>query len=130
MQMLFDGSLELGTHRGLGLVPGWVQRIHDEDTQGNRLKIPHIGWNSLQPVADGRPWEGSVLEGLAPGEPVYFVHSFAPEPDARSDRLADVDYGGKPLCVAVQRDNVSGAQFHPERSGPAGLSILDAFVHS
>lgn len=129
MQMLFDGSDEMGSHGGLGLVPGWVKRLPEQDETGAPLKVPHIGWNTLLPVEGGADWNTSILAGLKAGEPVYFVHSFVPTPEHRTDWLARTVYGGRSLAVAVQHENVTGCQFHPERSGPAGLMILDAFLN-
>lgn len=130
MQILLDASEEFGVHRGLGVIPGRVTPIPVTDTNGCPHKIPHIGWTSLEiPAgADAGRWRGTVLEGLAPGVAAYFVHSFTAEPIDSAHRLADSWYGGRRIAAAVQRDNLFGTQFHPEKSGPVGLSLLRRFT--
>ena len=128
MQMLFDASEEFGEHEGLGILPGRVRPVPARTTDGLSQRVPHIGWNTLVP-ADGADWSGSILRGVAGEEPeVYFVHSFAAVPERAEDRLANTVYGGHALCAAVRRDNLVATQFHPERSGPAGLEILRDFA--
>lgn len=126
MQMLFESSEEFGNHAGLGLIPGAVRRIPEQAADGSRHKVPHIGWNRLRAL--GRDWQGTILDGVAPGAFVYYVHSFSGYPAAPADRLADSDYGGWPIAGVVQRGNVSGCQFHPEKSGDVGLKILRNFL--
>ena len=128
MQMLMEESSEFGLHSGFGLIPGKVESIPDTDTNGNRHKIPHIGWNGLQPAPSGASWANSILENTDPGAKAYFVHSFAAVPMNNEDRLAVCDYGGREICVAVKRGNVTGTQFHPEKSGQVGLKILEEFI--
>ena len=113
MQLLFDSSCEYGTHEGLGLIPGEIEAFDG--------KIPQIGWNALRfGNKDGCPIFSSTKEG----DCVYFVHSFfAP---AGPYTAAKAEYGIE-FSAAVQRDNVFGCQFHPEKSGPVGLEILKAF---
>lgn len=125
LQMMFDASEEMGEHRGLGLLPGRVRPVPATGADGQPHRIPHIGW---RPLAAPRPWQGTLLEDLQPGERVYFVHSFSAEPAREEDRLADVDYDGRRICAAVQRDNLTGCQFHPERSADAGLPMLRRFL--
>ncbi len=122
MQMLFSESREFGSHRGLGVIEGTVDRLKEEEG----IKVPHIGWNAIQPA---RPWSGSLLDGCAPGEMLYFVHSFAATPAREEDRLADVSYGPNRICAAIQKGNVMGTQFHPEKSGEPGLRILERFIN-
>ena len=128
MQMLFDVSEEFGEHRGLGILPGKVVGVPNLTTAGQPQRVPHIGWSHLLP-ANGREWENTLLAPFRDRHPaVYFVHSFAAQPARESDRLADCEYGGHRLCAAVQRDNVVATQFHPERSGEAGLALLQGFL--
>ncbi len=117
MQLLFQGSLEFGVHRGLGLLPGWVRPIAESISPGH--KVPHIGWNALHFLR-----RVPLFRNTQEGDCVYFVHSFhaASVPDA----LAVTDYGGV-LTAAAGRDNILGCQFHPEKSGRVGLGILQAF---
>ena len=124
MQILFDVGEEFGEHDGLGLLPGRVSPIPDRDEAGRRLKIPHIGWNRLS-IGSGAA--DPLLAGLGHDSQCYFVHSFAAQPGDLSNCLAETEYGGHRLTAAVRRDNVWGFQFHPEKSGPTGLSIVSKF---
>ena len=118
MQMLFDKSYEYGEWEGLGLISGAVRPIADVIPAG--YKIPHIGWNALS-----FPKPSPLFRYIKEGDCVYFVHSFyAAECDP--DVIATAEYGA-PLTAAVARGNVYGCQFHPEKSGDVGLSILKAF---
>lgn len=116
LQLLFESSAELGGAAGLGLLPGEVAEL---DADG--LKVPHIGWSPVR-------WERSspLVDGIEPGTPFYFVHSFAPRPAPR-DLLGTAAYGGRFACAAA-RDNVFGVQFHPEKSSAAGLRLLGNFA--
>lgn len=116
MQLLFDKSYEYGEHSGLGLIKGEVLPLADY-VRG--LKIPHMGWNSLEFV-DNNPIFGNLNEG----EYVYFVHSYFAK--CGEGLSAVTDYGMK-VTAAVRKGNVYGVQFHPEKSGAAGLEILKAF---
>ena len=121
MQMLFSESLEFGTHPGLGVIEGAVERLKEEVG----IKIPHVGWNAVQAA---RPWAGSLLDDVQPGDMLYFTHSFTATPTHENNRLADTQYGSNRICAAVQVDNVMGTQFHPEKSGDLGLKILQRFI--
>ena len=127
MQLLFDHSLEFGRHDGLGLIAGHVAPIPPRDAAGDR-KVPHIGWSPLlRPVE--RDWPGTALGGEMAGQSsAYFVHSFSCIPDDAGHRLAEVDYSGYRICAAVQADNITAFQCHPEKSGPVGLRILERFL--
>ncbi len=120
LQVLFEGSEEDPTCRGLGIFPGRVRRF--APVPG--LKIPHMGWNGAQrgPAA-GTP----ALSGIPDGTFFYFVHSYYPEPARAEDVALATDYGG-PFCSAVARDNIFACQFHPEKSQTAGLALLRAFL--
>ncbi|MDF1721079.1 MAG: imidazole glycerol phosphate synthase subunit HisH [Minwuia sp.] len=131
MQMLLDVSEEFGQQVGLGFVPGKVSRIPSGAGSDDRRKVPHIGWSSLQPPtgASDVSWSGTVLNDTRRGTDVYFVHSFAAVPTLASDVLAVTDYGGHQICAALQRDNLFGVQFHPEKSGLGGLAIVRSFLN-
>ncbi|MHB1890300.1 MAG: imidazole glycerol phosphate synthase subunit HisH [Acidimicrobiales bacterium] len=116
MQLLYEGSEEDARATGLGVLPGTVRRLPAG------VKHPQMQWNRLARVP-GRP--SRLLEGVGPQEWVYFVHSFAPE--ISDDTVATCDYGG-PVAAACERHNVFGVQFHPEKSGSAGIRILAAFA--
>ncbi len=121
MQLLFERSLEYGEHSGLGLVPGQVAALR-EDLTDPALKVPHMGWNSLRIVR-----EDPLFRHFRDGEYVYYVHSFyAKECDGST--LGISEYGNVPVTGAVRRGNVWGTQFHPEKSGDAGLRLLQAFA--
>ena len=124
MQLLFEGSEEMGRHVGLGLLPGRVRRFPDgqRDRSGALLKVPQIGWNQLWYLADD-----PVLAGIEPGSYAYFVHSFYCEPADRSHIVATTDFGIDYASV-VRRDNIWGVQFHPEKSHQVGLRLLGNFV--
>jgi glutamine amidotransferase len=126
MQILATSSVEFGRHLGLDVVPGTVQEIPGVSLEGASLKRPHIGWAPLERAR--APWEGSILADVGNGARVYFVHSFELRCDNAADVLAVADYGGNKLTAAVQRANVTGVQFHPEKSGEVGLGILRRFV--
>lgn len=118
MQLLFEDSSEYGSTRGLGLVPGHVDEIRSRIPE--QYDIPHMGWNSLHFMNRSR-----LFDGIREGSYVYFVHSYAAF-GCDAALLAVADYG-IPLTAAVQRYNVYGTQFHPEKSGETGLRILRNF---
>lgn len=132
MQMMLERSEEFGVHPGLGIIKGKVARIADTDTEGRKLKIPHIGWSPLVAPAGASEarWRGTVLEDVPPRAAAYFVHSFAALPTEPADCLAVTLYGGQPITAAIARDNVTGTQFHPEKSGAVGLRMLGHFLSS
>jgi imidazole glycerol-phosphate synthase subunit HisH len=115
MQLLFEASEEGPVSDGVGVVPGKIRRLTGP------VKIPHIGWDEVSVRPGSR-----LLAGLGDGTRFYFVHSYAPEPDG--DAVAAVcDYGGR-FAAAVEHGNLFGTQFHPEKSGEAGLTLLANFV--
>ena len=118
MQLLFEKSFEYGEHTGLGLLKGSIEPISDVIPEG--LKIPHIGWNALHLVK-----ESPLFRYLKEGDHVYFVHSFYAA-GCDDSLLATAEYGAE-LTAAVGKGNLFGCQFHPEKSGEVGLSILRAF---
>lgn len=118
MQMLFDRSYEYGEYEGLGLIPGEI--VPMEGRIPKELPIPHIGWNELM-LKQPSP----LMKNTANGDYVYFVHSYYAETPAEYV-IATTDYGVE-MTAAVQKDNVYGCQFHPEKSSEVGLSILKAF---
>lgn len=131
MQMLLAESHEFGKHGGLGIIDGTVVEIPLTGAGGVAHKVPHIGWSELglPDGADVGLWRGTILDGIVPGVSVYFVHSFTADPAERTARLADADYNGCLVSAAVRRGNVFGTQFHPEKSGPVGLRMIENFLH-
>ena len=118
MQMLFERSFEYGEHKGLGLLRGSVVPMNG--TIPEELKIPHIGWNSLD-VKKDHP----IFKYIKSGDFVYFVHSYYAH-GVGDSLLASTEYG-KDITAAVALGNIAGTQFHPEKSGEVGLAILKAF---
>lgn len=118
MQMLFNRSYEYGEYEGLGLIPGEIVPMDGRIPKD--LPIPHIGWNELM-LKQPSP----LMKNTANGDYVYFVHSYYAETPAEYV-IATTDYGVE-MTAAVQKDNVYGCQFHPEKSSEVGLSILKAF---
>ena len=120
MQLLFDRSFEYGERSGLGLVSGEVADLR-EDLTDKTLKVPHMGWNSLEFQKDD-----PLLRYVSDGEYVYYVHSFYARRCAQST-VAVSRYGNVAVTGVVRRGCVWGTQFHPEKSGDTGLRILKAF---
>ena len=118
MQLLFERSYEYGENQGLGLIKGNI--VSMENKIPSNLSIPHIGWNGLNLKK-----ESPIFKYLKDGDFVYFVHTYYGV-DCDESITATVDYG-IPITASVQKDNVYGCQFHPEKSGDVGLSILKAF---
>jgi glutamine amidotransferase len=124
MQLLATVGREFGDHAGLGWIAGEVVKITPASSSedGPALKIPHMGWNDLKII---RPHP--LLEGIASGAQVYFVHSFQLKPVLPDDLVATTDYGG-PLTAMVGDANIAGTQFHPEKSQATGLKLLENFL--
>lgn len=117
LHMLFEESEESAGVRGLGVFKGKIVKIPDTG-----LKIPHMGWNSIDAVKDSR-----ILKGIGDEPYVYFVHSYYIKPEDRGIVSAYTEYGAR-LAIAVEKDNVFAVQFHPEKSGDVGMTILKNFV--
>lgn len=115
MQLLYEGSEE-GDVECLGLIPGKVAKL----PASSAIRIPHMGWNTLQPLRDS-----SLSEGIVAGDRAYFVHSYAAPVTADCVLCSD---HGRAFAAVVQRGRVSGAQFHPERSARVGARLLQNFL--
>ena len=120
MQLMASVGREHGDHTGFDWIPGQVVPITPDDAA---LKIPHMGWNELQPVAPH-----PLLNGIEAGAHVYFVHSYQLVPENPAHLMASVDYGG-PVTAMVGRDNMVGTQFHPEKSQVTGLKLITNFLN-
>jgi glutamine amidotransferase len=129
MQLLLDESEEFGLTQGLGLIPGRVMPLPSRTIAGAPQKVPHIGWSALQPVPATGEWKTTVLADNRFGDAVYFVHSFMAVPMDDKDRVADCAFGGHLIPAVIRRDQITGCQFHPEKSGEVGLKILRHFLH-
>ena len=122
MQLLADRGREYEVTQGLAWIAGEVDRVVPSDPH---VKIPHMGWNTLNVTRPHKLVEGL---GLGPeGQHVYFVHSYAFNVARRADLVAEADYGG-PLTAIVGRDNIVGTQFHPEKSQKLGLALIANFL--
>lgn len=119
MQLLLQGSEEFGSHEGLGLIKGRACPLKGDIDE--HLKVPHMGWNSLKFV---RP--SPLFRYISEGEYVYFVHSYYAK-NCKEGITSAAEYGGVTLTASAENGNVFGTQFHPEKSGAAGLKILRAF---
>lgn len=128
MQMLFEASDEFGETAGLNLLAGRVARLPDCDLDGRPLRVPNIGWAPLEAGAGYGATAAPLIPETLLGRSVYFVHSFAARPRDEADTLAICRFGGHPVVAAVQRGPVMGTQFHPEKSGKVGLSIIRSFI--
>jgi imidazole glycerol-phosphate synthase subunit HisH len=116
MHWLFEGSEEAPDLPGLGLLSGQCRRL----TSSDAIKVPHVGWNTLSLQR-----EASILEGVADQAQVYFTHSYVAPLTSETVAMAE---HGEPFSAVVQRANIAGVQFHPEKSGDVGLTILRNFV--
>jgi glutamine amidotransferase len=119
MQLMADHGREFETVAGLGWIAGEVVAIEPRDSA---LKIPHMGWNEIEPRAPH-----ALLAGLGANAHAYFVHSYHFRPTDRADLVAVTDYGG-PLTAMIGHDNLAGTQFHPEKSQEAGLRLIGNFL--
>jgi imidazole glycerol-phosphate synthase subunit HisH len=123
-QLLMSRGEEFGLHEGLGLIEGTVSRLPSpRPGDPAAIRIPNVGWRELN-VSHGAP----LLDTLAPEQMMYFVHSYAPRPENMTDVCATVAINGEDVPIAIARDNIIGVQFHPEKSGPAGLQVLRGFL--
>jgi len=128
MQLLLDESEEFGITEGLGLIPGRVIPLPTQMLSGETQKIPHIGWSALRISGEPSRWEGTFLQDNRPGDAAYFVHSFMAVPTNPAHLIADCVYGGHLVPATIRRDQITGCQFHPEKSGEVGLKILRRFI--
>jgi len=133
-QLLMSESCEFGLHRGLGIIEGSVLRFECPSEGDRILKVPQVQWNQIFRsdcvTAGNDVWIDTPLGGLGEGEFLYFVHSFYVRPTDPSVVLSTSRYGHIEFCSSLQRRNVFACQFHPERSGPAGLQIYRNLVRA
>ena len=127
MQMMLDKSFEFGETEGLGLIAGEVTPLPERTTEGEPFKVPAIGWYPL--IEMETPWSQTILKDFKANDSVYFVHSYYTKVKESKNILASVSYGGHSIPAALIKDHMMGCQFHPERSGPVGLNIVQHFLH-
>lgn len=120
MQLFAGESEENGLHEGLGLIPGRVARL---EAGGGGERVPNFGWRGVTPRRESR-----LFHAIPAGEPFYFAHSYHITSGEPSDVAATIEYGGGPITIGIERGNLFGVQFHPEKSQDAGLDLLAAFV--
>lgn len=125
MQMLLGKSYEHQETEGLGIIPGEVLAL-PKDIPG--FKVPNINWHSIESKQGN--WNGSILGDTANGTCFYFVHSYYAKPEHETQILASTNFGSLNFTCAVKKDNVTGTQFHPEKSGEEGLKLLENFIKS
>ncbi len=131
MQLLMTDGVEFGRHKGLGVVDGSVVGLAVSSADGYKLKIPHVGWNTIDCFpnsTDMAPLAGTPLEGMRNGQCMYFVHSYHVAPTDASVWVATTRYGDLEFCSALRQGSVFGCQFHPERSGPHGIQVYETFA--
>ncbi len=127
MQVLFEKGYEFGCHNGLGIIKGDVRKISSRSLKGERLLVPHIGWSSLKECSE-KPAANAYSQHFfeqAGGAEYYFVHSFLAKPKYSYDTYCIAEYGDVMVPAVVGTGNTIGVQFHPEKSGEAGLSFLE-----
>jgi len=127
MQLLMDSSKEFTLTKGLGLVQGDVTQLSDKQIVRENRRIPNVGWYEVKNTKENL--KGSVLEGLQEKDSFYFVHSFVCNPSIESDVFGKTSFGVSPFCSVVVKENITGVQFHPEKSGKSGLRILENFAN-
>jgi glutamine amidotransferase len=124
MQLLFEESHEFGVTAGLGVMQGQVISIPVDDKQ----KLPNIGWRAIKPCETHGSWAGTLLSDNHPEDSMYFLHSFMVDSCNPRNCIADCDYGELKIISLVTQGQLTGCQFHPEKSGPAGLKLLRRFI--
>lgn len=127
MQLLHDASEEFGVNAGLGIIPGTVRMIDAREENGDRCRVPLIGWSPVAETYDGA-WQGTPFEKTRDLNAFYFVHSFHAVVTDPVHQIGEHRLGVSAITSAVRKDNVLGVQFHPERSAEAGHRFLDAFM--
>lgn len=127
MQLLMDKSTEFGDTNGLGLISGTVEKVIGNSGDGGTLKVPHIGWTPILKLGKKTNWEESILRNIRVGQSAYFAHSYVAKLKNKSDCLAISEYGDQGFPSVIRNRNITGCQFHPEKSGQVGLNILKAF---
>ena len=127
MQLLFTESKEHGDYQGINIIPGTVDLISNKKKNSEIRKVPHVGWGKLKKTSNSSEWKNTCLENIKENDYVYFTHSYMPIIENYKYILALTDYEECLIPAAVKKDNVTGLQFHPEKSGKTGLKILEDF---
>lgn len=128
MQLLMTESYEFGHHKGLGIIEGPVVGFDKPKEKDRMLKVPQIGWNRIFQTANDLQWHRTLLDRIVDGEYMYFVHSYTVQPREKKLILSTSHYGHIEFCSSIQYGNVFACQFHPERSGQAGINLYHNFA--
>jgi glutamine amidotransferase len=129
MQLLFDSSEEFGITKGLAIIPGSVVHFPKVNNRGEKIRVPHMGWNRVYASSDDDSWNIPLMNGIAINEYMYFIHSYFCVPASAAERICLTTYDTVEFCSAVRHGNVFAAQFHPEKSGEQGVAIYRNFYH-
>ncbi len=130
MQLLFEESEEFGIHKGLALIKGNIKKFPSISPAGKKTKVPQIGWNSIHipQTEKANGWKSDVFNSIIDGEYMYFIHSYYAIAQDKTVILSETEYEGIKYCSAIQKDNILATQFHPEKSGKAGLRIYENWI--
>jgi glutamine amidotransferase len=128
MQMLLDESDEFKVTKGLGLIPGRVEKFPSVNNKNMDLKVPQVNWQQISPNPSSKNWKHTLLKDHKFLDEFYFVHSFIAKPTNAEEVLAHYYYNELRVTAVVLKDNIVGCQFHPEKSGDAGLKLLKNFT--
>lgn len=128
MQMLLDESNEIEVTKGLGLISGRVEKFPEVKEKNSYLKVPQVNWHEIEPSISSKNCKNSLLEEHRSKDSLYFIHSFVARPSNPDHILANYNCYGIQIPALIVKDNVIGCQFHPEKSGEAGLKILKNFM--
>jgi glutamine amidotransferase len=129
MQLLFDSSEEFGVTKGLSIIPGSVVRFPEVNSRGEKIRVPHMGWNRIYASSGDGSWNIPLMSNIAINEYMYFVHSYFCAPTSAAERICLTTYDTVEFCSAVRHGNVFAAQFHPEKSGSQGVAIYRNFCN-
>ncbi len=128
MQLLFEKSEEMGTHEGLGLIPGVVQKLNSKSDENRKCKVPNVGWLPVIPKLPCEIFEMEIGGQHPEREYFYFAHSFVTKPLYKHNIVAVAYHGSQEFCAVTRKKNIIGCQFHPEKSSKMGLNVLSNFL--
>jgi glutamine amidotransferase len=127
LQLLFTESEEFGSTKGLNLIPGVVKKFEYSDSEGSKIKVPQIAWNSIHKPFD-KDWSNTPLNNIESGSDMYFVHSYYVVPNAPDITLSQTKYHDKIYTSSINKNNIFACQFHPEKSADKGISIYKNWI--
>ncbi|MDX1975787.1 MAG: imidazole glycerol phosphate synthase subunit HisH [Rickettsiales bacterium] len=127
MQIMLSVGEEFGEHKGLGFIEGRIKKIPAQDADGKPHVLPYIGWAALH-HSQAADWKNTPLQATPEGAHMYFLHSFSAHCADAAYAIAYYDYNGISVCAAINQAHMTGLQFHPEKSGEAGITIIKQFM--